>query len=162
MASGQQSVVSGGVDALVKMWDLRTRTCTRTINASCAWTIQYDEDRNMIMSGDLAGNIFVWWPVDEAASKDAVVRKRSILSSEPILCLASYGTKLMSGEGNGRIRIWNKDTISSRLYESTSDCDVVMRQGGSTLKAVRCLSFDDEKIIFGDENGTLQILFFHD
>ncbi|MBS0604668.1 MAG: F-box/WD repeat-containing protein [Verrucomicrobia bacterium] len=173
-----QTLYSSSHDKSIKIWDLKTNTCTATLqgHTSPIYCLAFDEKR--LFSGSSDNTIKIW---DVKTNQCTATLEGH---TGPVYCLAFDGQKLISGSSDRTIKIWDLETntctttlqgahggIQSLALDGQSLIsgsngeikiwDLKTNQCTATLPGhfgpVYCLAFDGQKLISGSADRTIKI-----
>jgi WD40 repeat protein len=134
-----ETLFSSSHDDKIKIWDLKTNTCTATLqgraNRSCALAVE----ENALFSNSSDGTIEIWDLNSNTCTATLTENMR------PAYALISGDAKLFSGSSDGTIKIWNlKDnTCTATLTEYSSE--------------ITCLALKEKIFFSGSYNGQIKI-----
>ncbi|KAI9281818.1 quinon protein alcohol dehydrogenase-like superfamily [Sporodiniella umbellata] len=94
-------IISGSLDNTVKIWDMETGNCIRTLfgHVEGVWSLAYDTLRIVSCSHDSTIRI---WDLANGRCMHALEGHRG-----PVTAVASSDTKIISASDDGDIRVWN-------------------------------------------------------
>jgi F-box and WD-40 domain protein MET30 len=97
-------IVSGSLDNTIRIWDIQTGTCIRTLceHMEGVWSLAIDNLR--MVSGAHDKTVKIW-------NKDTGECMHTLVGHNgPVTCVALGDTKIASGSEDGSIRIWDFNT----------------------------------------------------
>jgi F-box/WD-40 domain protein MET30 len=99
--SSSPIVVSSSLDNTVKLWDMQTGKCMRTLfgHVQGVWSLSLDNLR--IVSGSHDKTIRIW-DIQTGKSLNVLVGHTS-----PVTAIALSDTKIVSASDDGEIKIWD-------------------------------------------------------
>jgi len=123
-----QSLVSGGVDKTIKIWNVETRSLIRTLSPNPAQevvTVALSSDGQTLASGCIDGTVRLWnWKTGKLLY--LLSGHSNIVTS---VAFSPDGQTLASGSGDKTIRLWNVD-------------DGLLRQTITTQQFITTLAFN--------------------
>jgi WD40 repeat protein len=133
------TLVTGGRDETVKIWDLNVGKCINTLvgHTDNVWYLQFDEDK--IVSGS-ADKTICFWDFRSGKCFNTLVGHERGLS-----CLHFENDLLMSGSADRTIKLWDLRTMRSK-DTLTGHTD-----------AVYCLYYHNNRLISGGEDRTARV-----
>lgn len=104
-------LVSGSRDKTIKIWDLESQRCTKTLRGQHEQSVlclQFDPIQDIIVSGGSDSYVVVWRFQD-----GKVIKKMTTAHSESVLNLRFDDRYLITCSKDKTIRIWNRHEIMS-------------------------------------------------
>ncbi|KAM0751099.1 WD40 repeat-like protein [Meredithblackwellia eburnea MCA 4105] len=158
-------VISGGRDRTIKIWDLPTRTCLRTISGHHEGSIlclQFDD--RILVTGSSDCRIIVWEDKSGSAGKGKYVPVRTLVGhSMGVLDLCFDDEWIVSCSKDTTIRVWSRATGALHRVLSGHSGPVNAVQllkgkiysasGDSLLKVWSISTGEVERIFAGHERG---------
>ena len=94
-------LVSGSLDNTLKLWDVRTGECFRTLfgHVEGVWCVDVDKLRIVSSSHDRTVKV---WDRDTAQCQNTLVGHRAAVTS-----VALGDDKIVSGSDDGAVRVWS-------------------------------------------------------
>lgn len=141
---GNGTVVSGSYDHTVRVWDLRTSSCSRIFpgHERQVTTLAVSPDGSIVASGDLGGTVIVW----NAATGSTIHRWNPTNAAVSSLCFAAQGELVVAGDVTGMVRVWNL-----RSGRCQSEC--VLHEGAITKMLAL---WNDAWLVSGSVDGLLR------
>jgi WD40 repeat protein len=141
-SSDGQTIVSGGVDGIVRLWDLNGRY-SKTIgeHQSEIQSIKFSPDGQRIVSSSTDGMIIIWSVDGRKLNSFRAHSGEAVLS----ISFSPDGQMISSGGADGKVELWSRDGDHLRTLD------------GNQIK-VWSVSFspDGKAIISGGEDGTIK------
>jgi F-box and WD-40 domain protein 1/11 len=174
-------MVSGSRDQTIKVWDMYTRKCIKTLvlHQASVLCLAIDLDRDIIVSGSSDNSIAVW--NYSTGMANAVLRGHE----DSVVNVQLYQNKIISCSKDTTIRIWDMDTFellatlrghkgainaiqiaNGKIASASGDRTVKIWDivSGACLKTflghrhgVACLSFDGSIVISGSSDRTIHV-----
>ncbi|KAL0207309.1 hypothetical protein P9112_011937 [Eukaryota sp. TZLM1-RC] len=137
-------LVSGGDDAMVRIWDIEKQSHIRALEGHESWvlSVSFSPTGTLILSTSADESIRLW---DARTSKPVKVL-RGHVSAIGTASFSNDGSLIASGAGDGLIRIWDVlsgNCLQACMYEA---CPPVSSVSLSTNKAYVLGSFLDSSI----------------
>ena len=104
-------LVSGSRDKSIKVWDLQTQRCIRTLKGQhdqSVLCLQFDASADIIVSGGSDSFVVIW-----GFSTGQVIRKMTDAHAESVLNLRFDHRYLITCSKDKTIKIWNRHQISA-------------------------------------------------
>ncbi|KAL6053480.1 Mitochondrial division protein 1 [Balamuthia mandrillaris] len=135
------TLVTGGRDETIKIWDLETGTCVNTLSGHSdnVWYLQFDHEK--IISGSADKTIRHWDIRTGKCYKTLIGHDRGL----SCLHFENEENLLMSGSADQTIRLWDLRTDQCRQILEGHE------------EAVYCLYYYNRKLISGGEDKTARI-----
>ena len=115
-SSGSRYLATGGMDAVVKVWDLKRREVIRSFRSHKTGVecVQFSKDADKyVASGDHDGTICLFNVLTGRLTSNLRDESASSTGGVQSLCFSTQHTnRLVSGYENGSIRIWDISTSS--------------------------------------------------
>ena len=94
-------LVSGSLDNTLKLWDVRTGQCFRTLfgHVEGVWSVDVDTLRIVSASHDRTVKV---WDRDTAQCQNTLVGHRAAVT-----CIGLGDDKIVSGSDDGDVRVWS-------------------------------------------------------
>ncbi|CAD6196126.1 unnamed protein product [Caenorhabditis auriculariae] len=141
-------VVSGGYDFTVKVWSAANGTCERTLqgHSNRVYSLLYDSDRRLVISGSLDTSIRVWdMTRREGEECTVVLTGHTSLTSGMQL----RGDILVSCNADSHVRVWNI---------KTGTCIFLLTGPNGHTSAITSLQFfDDDVVATSSDDGTVKL-----
>ena len=122
----------------IKIWDLETGECLKTLNTDAKVLLIISNNKFISASSDRTLKI---WDLNSYECLNVLPNETQILT----LCLIS-DNKIASGCINGRISIWNLDTLTKIKTFIAHNCLVRYLLMADETKLISCSSHKDNKI----------------
>jgi WD40 repeat protein len=103
-------LASGGVDGSIRLWEVSSKRCIKTLNADGVHCLAFNPKANELTSGHDGGSIRIW-------SLDGDHPPRVLHGHDRLVtavCYSSDGLLVASGSEDGTARVWNR----SKDYEA--------------------------------------------
>ncbi|GAB7340330.1 hypothetical protein MBLNU457_6781t1 [Dothideomycetes sp. NU457] len=104
-------LVSGSRDKTIKIWNLKTERCERTLRGQhdqSVLCLQFDQDQDIIVSGGSDSYVIIW-----KFSDGRVIRKLTDAHDESVLNLRFDDRFLVTCSKDKLIKLWNRHEIFS-------------------------------------------------
>lgn len=179
--------VSGGEDAIIRLWDIRTgnRLLTCEGHTGGVFSVAMSSDKRYIVSGSGDARVKLW----DVESGRCLATRTGHTASVYVTCISPDGRFAASGSEDATIRIWSMpdgtclQSLHGHAYAVTSLCvspDGRFIVSGSTDTTIRlwetatgrcvrifegrlcpvtavCFSHDGRTVISGGDNGKLKL-----
>ncbi|KAI9322726.1 WD40-repeat-containing domain protein [Dichotomocladium elegans] len=172
-------IVSGSRDRTIKIWDMQTGECRKTLMAHSASVLCLQYDDRYIFSGSSDATIIQW-----------DIRTGSVIRvlyghTESVLNLKFSGNRLVSCSKDRTVRIWDLETgktlrtlrghraavnavqfDGNRIVSASGDRTIKLwdmetgqciRTFDSHSRGIACVEFDNERIVSGSSDQTIKI-----
>ena len=143
-------IVSGGGDAIIKVWDIATGKELITIpkaHTNEITSVAFSPDGKRIASGDNSGEIKVW---DEASGKEMIAlkgHKNRIYS----VAFSQDGTRIVSGSEDMTAKVWDAVT-----WTEITTLQMTLQGHKSGVSSVT-FSPDGKRIVSCDHRGRINV-----
>ena len=127
-----RTLVTGGEDKLVRLWDIESGKIQKTLSGHSGMVFAVITDGRRIVSASADKTVRIW----DAKSGDTVRVFSSHDSGLTIHSIAMNGSTIVSGDTSGKVLVWNADNgqIEHRLTEATSfPSTVAISRDGKTI-----------------------------
>jgi WD40 repeat protein len=126
--------ISGSLDESIKVWDLESGTCLKTIQTNCELQCLVLFEQNKVISGELDGNISIWsLEKNETNLLLKTWKAHDLLIAKLLL---NGENELISGSTDNKIKVWNLKTyecICTLDGHSSSVTDLLINQEGQLI-----------------------------
>ncbi|KAI8137644.1 WD40-repeat-containing domain protein [Fennellomyces sp. T-0311] len=175
----EDKIVSGSRDRTIKIWDMRTGECRRTLSAHSASVLCLQYDDRYIISGS-SDKTMVQWDIETGKT----IRVLNGHSSS-VLNLRFSADRIVSSSKDHTIRVWDLNTgetlrvlrghhaavnaiqfKDSRIVSASGDRTVKMwdmetgeclRTFDSHSRGIACVEFDGRHIVSGSSDQTIKV-----
>ncbi|KAG0192231.1 hypothetical protein DFQ28_009805 [Apophysomyces sp. BC1034] len=172
-------IVSGSRDRSIKVWDMRTGECRKTLIGHTASVLCLQFDDEYIVSGSSDSTI-VQWNIETGR-----VVKTLLGHSESVLNLRFYKNRIVSCSKDRTVRIWDLETgrqlktlrghraavnaiqfRGNRVVSASGDRTIklwdmdtgqCLRTFDSHSRGIACVEFDGDRIVSGSSDQTIKV-----
>lgn len=144
ISPGGQTLVSGGSDNTLKIWDLQTNRLQQTLEGHTSFVnaVTVSPDGQAIVSGSADKTIRIW-NTQTGAIEQTLRGHTSFVNT---VIVSHTGQTVVSGGADGEIKIWNFQT---------GELLTTIAEHSSAINAL-ALSRDGRWVISGDANGAVR------
>ncbi|KAF7729896.1 hypothetical protein EC973_003630 [Apophysomyces ossiformis] len=175
----EDKIISGSRDKSIKIWDIRTGECRKTLTGHSASVLCLQFDEHHIISGSSDSTI-VQWNIETGR-----IVKRLLGHSESVLNLQFVKNRIVSCSKDRTVRIWDLETgrqlktlrghraavnaiqfRGNRIVSASGDHTIklwdmdtgqCLRTFSSHKRGIACVEFDGERIVSGSSDETIKV-----
>ncbi|KAK4511785.1 uncharacterized protein ATC70_003784 [Mucor velutinosus] len=180
----QDTLVSGSRDKTLKVWNVKTNQCTRTVENEHDGSIlcmRVNKDRSLLLTGSSDATCTIWSLPDLAPIRKLRGHGHSVLD----VCFV-HGNRIVTASRDHTLRLWNQDTGEEILHmlghtnsvnavETVDEHRVVSASGDATLKlwdvatgecirtlqghrlGLACVRYDGKHLYSGGLEGKIKV-----
>ena len=140
-----QTLVTSSGDGTIRIWNLVTEECKRTISAdgSWIWSIDANPINSLLVTGNNANRVQLW-DIETGKNRHTLVGHQQYIMS---VCFSPNGKLIASGSTDKTLRVW--DT-------ATGDCLHVMEDYSDSVTTVT-FSSDSQIVAGGSHDETIKL-----
>lgn len=132
-------IVSGSDDNTLKVWNVTTGKCLRTLRGHTGGVWSSQLSGSIIISGSTDRTLKVW-DIETGICKHTLLGHTST-----VRCMHLHGNKVVSGSRDATLRVWNIET---------GQCLHILI---GHLAAVRCVQYDGKLVVSGAYDYTVKV-----